>query len=100
MSRPQRHTVHSGSLAGTKEDTACAPTKMDKTKINCLCTDHACPLHPTNHDQGCTPCVRKNQARGEIPSCFFKLAAPDVKPEAYYFQNFADAVNEQSAGKD
>ncbi|MBD5560662.1 MAG: hypothetical protein HDQ87_10005 [Clostridia bacterium] len=68
---------------------------MDKPKLECTCTDHACPLHPTNHEYGCTPCVKKNQARGEIPSCFFTLAAPDVHPDAYYFRDFAEAVTAQ-----
>lgn len=46
---------------------------IDAAKI-CTCRDRDCPNHPVNHDQGCTPCILKNLARREIPSCFFNLA--------------------------
>ena len=58
----------------------------------CTCTDHACPLHPTNHDKGCAPCVARNLKQREIPSCFFKKVDPENKPDAYFFENFAKAV--------
>lgn len=61
----------------------------------CTCTDLACPLHPTNHDKGCAPCVSKNLKQGEIPSCFFKKAAPDRKGDTYFFEDFARAVLEK-----
>lgn len=37
----------------------------------CTCTSLDCPYHPTNHDEGCTPCIAKNLRTGEIPGCFF-----------------------------
>lgn len=58
----------------------------------CTCTDHKCPLHPSNHDMGCTPCVRKNQNQQEIPSCFFRLIS-DERPAGYTFEHFADMVH-------
>lgn len=58
----------------------------------CTCTDLKCPLHPTNHDRGCAPCIAKNLKDNEIPSCFFKKAAPGYKPDSYFFEDFADAV--------
>ncbi len=36
----------------------------------CTCTDFKCPLHPTNHDKGCDPCISKNLRKDEIPTCF------------------------------
>jgi len=44
----------------------------------CTCRDLECKLHPSNHDRGCDPCIRKNLARGEIPSCFFRLVHDDL----------------------
>ena len=67
---------------------------MNHWKSYCTCTDLDCPCHPSRHDQGCTPCVRKNQRQGEIPSCFFKLVEDRQKPDAYFFENFADWVKE------
>ena len=58
----------------------------------CTCTDLSCPLHPTNHDKGCAPCVAKNLNSGEIPSCFFKKVSPETKPDAYTFESFAETV--------
>lgn len=58
----------------------------------CTCTDTACPCHPSNHDRGCTPCIAKNLAGREVPSCFFKSI--DVpKPTAdWHYQDFARLV--------
>ena len=60
----------------------------------CTCTDLKCPLHPTNHERGCAPCIANNLKSGEIPSCFFKKLGDGVRPEAYYFEDFARAVME------
>lgn len=55
----------------------------------CTCTNLKCPLHPTNHDKGCTPCIRKNLRLGEVPNCFFHLVqspgeeVPDSSLEAF-----------------
>lgn len=76
------------------------PMKDDKTMTEtkssvpfCTCTDTACPCHPTNHDKGCTPCISKNLAQREIPSCFFKKAG-GVKPtKDWYFEDFAALMN-------
>ena len=58
----------------------------------CTCTDLGCPLHPTNHDNGCAPCIAKNLKLREIPSCFFNEAVPDKKGGTYFFEDFAAAV--------
>lgn len=67
---------------------------MNNWQSYCTCTDLDCPCHPSRHELGCTPCVRKNQRQGEIPSCFFKLVEDRQKPDAYFFENFADWVKE------
>lgn len=33
---------------------------MADAKIFCACKDTKCPLHPVNHDHGCTLCIAKN----------------------------------------
>lgn len=55
----------------------------------CTCTDLACPQHPANHDRGCTRCVAKNLAQGEIPSCFFKKLDPGYRGPGYFYRDFA-----------
>ena len=67
---------------------------MSNWESYCTCTDLNSPCHPSRHQLGCTPCVRKNLKQGEIPSCFFKKVDDTGKPEAYFFENFADWVKE------
>lgn len=64
---------------------------MDMEKF-CTCSSKECPLHPTNHDKGCTPCIEKNLSQREIPSCFFKLVAGTDKFDSFYFEDFARIV--------
>ena len=59
----------------------------------CTCKDTKCPLHPSNHDKGCSLCVAKNLKRGEIPSCFFNIIDKEGKREGYTFAEFAKVVN-------
>lgn len=66
-------------------------SEAERKAMYCTCTDHACPLHPSNHDKGCTPCVQKNLRDREIPSCFFRKVS-DERPPAYFFENFAEIV--------
>ncbi len=51
---------------------------MKPTKHFCTCEDFTCKLHPSNHSKGCDPCIQKNLAAGEIPTCFFKSVDPDI----------------------
>ncbi len=60
----------------------------------CTCKDHACPLHPTNHSSGCSPCVADNLKNNEIPSCFFNKVDPDYPGPGYTFEDFARLVME------
>lgn len=47
----------------------------------CTCKKLTCPLHPTNHNKGCAPCISKNLKLKEIPSCFFNTI-PDTQNRA------------------
>lgn len=38
----------------------------------CTCKNLDCPLHPSNHDKGCSPCISKNLKLREMPECFFQ----------------------------
>ncbi len=58
----------------------------------CTCTDIACAAHPSNHDDGCTRCIAKNQAQREVPSCLFKLVGRSERCEGWYFEDFALSV--------
>ena len=60
----------------------------------CTCTDLSCPLHPTNHERGCGPCIADNLKDREIPSCFFHLAG-EYKGDSYTFEDFARLVLER-----
>ena len=66
----------------------------------CTCTSTDCPNHPTNHDQGCTPCILKNLTLKEIPSCFYNDIDHPKPTKAYHYEDFAALVNEaKAAGK-
>ena len=58
----------------------------------CTCITISCPLHPTKHDKGCTPCIQKNLKLKEIPTCFQLLIDPENKREGDTFEDFAKAV--------
>lgn len=65
---------------------------MKNASVFCTCTSTDCPLHPTNHDKGCTPCISKNLNSREIPNCFFNAADGSDKRSSWYFEDFAEAV--------
>lgn len=58
----------------------------------CTCKDHACPLHPVNHEKGCSLCIAKNIKKKEIPSCLFDVAGGYPSKEGYSFEAFARLV--------
>lgn len=66
----------------------------------CTCKDTKCPLHPDNHDKGCTPCISKNLKLGEIPNCFFNLVAEEGEEiEAYSIEGFTRMVMKKTVKK-
>lgn len=69
---------------------------MEVARKICTCTDLKCPLHPANHDKGCTPCISKNLKDGEIPSCFFKAVDANDKPNGYTMRDFAEYFNKKN----
>lgn len=58
----------------------------------CTCKDTDCPLHPSNHDKGCSLCIAKNLKLGEISNCFFNLVDKEKKSSDYKFADFARLV--------
>nr|WP_312578070.1 DUF6485 family protein [Sedimentibacter sp.] len=69
---------------------------MKKLGEFCTCRDLKCPLHPTKHDKGCTPCISKNLRAKEIPSCFFNLVDNAENRDGYAFKDFAELVLKNS----
>ena len=65
---------------------------MGNTVRFCTCKDTNCPLHPTNHDKGCTPCIAKNLKQKEIPSCFFYAVGHPKPTPDWHFSDFAALV--------
>lgn len=51
-----------------------------------------CPLHPTKHDKGCSPCISKNLKLREMPNCFFDLLEDSEMRQGDSFSDFADIV--------
>lgn len=66
---------------------------MKRLSTFCTCQNLDCPLHPTKHDQGCAPCIRKNLRLKEIPSCFFQLVDEAKARSGDSFEDFAEVVS-------
>lgn len=65
---------------------------MSQLSEFCTCKDYKCPLHPSNHNNGCSLCIAKNLKQGEIPNCFFNLVDKDYNCDGYSFEDFAKLV--------
>lgn len=61
----------------------------------CTCTNLECPLHPSRHGMGCTPCIKKNLRLGEIPNCFFGLVENSDERTGDTLVDFAHLVLKQ-----
>ncbi len=72
---------------------------MENSAPFCTCENLACPLHPTNHDKGCTPCISKNLGTKEMPTCFFKKLKGADQPHGDSFEDFARMVLAESDNK-
>lgn len=68
---------------------------MSNSSSFCTCTNLSCPLHPTKHDKGCSPCISKNLKLKEVPSCFFNLVENADARDGDTFVDFAKLVLEQ-----
>ena len=65
---------------------------MKNLNTFCSCTNLDCPLHPTKHDEGCTPCIKKNLRLKEMPNCFFNLLEGADARKGDSFDDFAKLV--------
>lgn len=73
---------------------------MSENRVEfCTCQSLDCPNHPTNHERGCTPCIKKNLDRGEIPSCFFSLIGHPEPLKRYKIEDFARLVMAREEGR-
>ena len=59
----------------------------------CTCENRKCPLHPTNHNKGCAPCISKNLKLKEVPNCFFQQIPRSEERSGDSFADFANAIN-------
>ncbi len=67
---------------------------MECNQHFCTCHDTKCNLNPHNHKEGCSPCIKKNLAAGEIPTCFFKVVSEDLTDvKDYSIQGFINFFN-------
>ncbi|MDE7158066.1 MAG: hypothetical protein K2N74_00665 [Clostridiales bacterium] len=62
----------------------------------CSCTNSDCPLHPTKHDKGCTPCIAANLKTKDLPRCFFYRLGITGEITDTSFRAFAEIVLSQS----
>lgn len=44
----------------------------------CTCPTIVCPCHPSNHDDGCDPCIKDNIEKRKMPACMFKVVHEDT----------------------
>jgi hypothetical protein len=58
----------------------------------CTCPALECPQHPSKHEAGCDPCIKKNLELGEIPACFWDNVSKVTGATEYSAQNFAKFV--------
>ncbi|WP_414602960.1 DUF6485 family protein [Pyramidobacter sp.] len=66
--------------------------KTQNRVLFCACTDVKCPNHPNNHSRGGEPCIAKNLALDEIPTCFFRKVDPGYRGPGYFMKDFAALV--------
>ncbi|MFR2589030.1 MAG: DUF6485 family protein [Ruthenibacterium lactatiformans] len=66
---------------------------MNNISSFCTCKNINCPLHPTKHDKGCSPCISKNLQLKEIPNCFFNLIENAEKRTGDTFEDFSKLIS-------
>lgn len=70
----------------------------------CTCPVTACPRHPSNHNQGCDPCMKDNLKKGKMPACMFDAVSEDVSEVRDYtikgFVDFYLKVHKDEEGND
>ena len=68
---------------------------MSNVQDFCTCTKTSCPRHPSNHSEGCSPCIELNLYLKKIPTCFFNAADPEKTYQGFDFEEFARIVTEK-----
>lgn len=71
---------------------------MNNISSFCTCKNTDCPLHPTKHDKGCTPCISKNLRLKEIPNCFFNLIENAERRTGDTFEDFSKLIFQKENG--
>lgn len=70
----------------------------------CTCPVTGCPRHPSNHNQGCDPCMKDNLKKGKMPACMFDAVSEDVSEVRDYtikgFVDFYLKVHKDEEGND
>lgn len=62
----------------------------------CTCPVTGCPRHPSNHAEGCDPCIQDNLKHGKMPACFFLAVSNDVSGvKKYTVESFVEFYLEQ-----
>lgn len=57
----------------------------------CTCPVAGCPHHPSNHNNGCDPCIKDNVEKKKMPTCLFKAVNEDVSEvRDYTIKGFVD----------
>lgn len=67
---------------------------MNNQSKFCTCKNLDCPLHPTKHNKGCSPCISKNLRLKEVPSCFFNLIQGAEERQGDTFMDFANLIKQ------
>lgn len=65
---------------------------MENLSKFCTCGKTDCPMHPTNHNRGCAPCIAANLKTNDIPTCFFNKVEGSENRKGDSFEDFAKAV--------
>lgn len=65
---------------------------MNNLSKFCSCKNLKCLLHPTKHDDGCSPCINKNLKLKEVPNCFFDLVDGSELRSGDSFEDFVDII--------
>ena len=60
----------------------------------CTCKELDCELHPTNHKNGCTPCIKENLKTKDIPNCMLYEIDPSDIRENDSFELFAKLLKD------
>lgn len=62
----------------------------------CTCPVTNCPRHPSNHENGCDPCIADNIKKKKMPACMFRAVNEDVSEvRDYSIKGFVEFYRKQ-----